>query len=48
MVKTVQVSGGSKSTNQVNAVVPVEDADMILMENGSTYILDRCAVVFVR
>lgn len=48
VVKAVQVRGGGNSTNQVNAVVSVEDADKILLANESSHILDRCAVVFVR
>lgn len=48
IIKAVQVRGGGNSTNQVNAVVSVEDADKILMANESSRMLDRCAVVFVR
>ena len=48
IIKAVQVRGGGNSTNQVNAVVSVEDADRILMANESSRMLDRCAVVFVR
>ncbi len=48
VVKAVQVRGGGNSTNQVNAVISVEDADKILMANESSRMLDCCAVVFVR
>lgn len=48
IIKAVQVRGGGNSTNQVNTVVSVEDADKILMANETSRMLDRCAVVFVR
>ena len=48
VVKAVSASGGRNSTNAVNAVVTVKDADTILYANESTGILNNCAVVFVR
>lgn len=48
VVKAVEIRGGQNSTNRVNAVVSVEDADRILMANESSHMLERCAVVFVK
>ncbi len=48
VVKATQVRGGSNSTNKVNVVVSVADADKILLANEAAQILKRCAVVFVR
>ena len=45
-VKAVEMRGGENSTNKVNAVVSVEDADKILLANEQTQILENCAVVF--
>ena len=48
VVKAVEVRGGNNSSNKVNAVVSVEDADKILLANEQTQILEKCAVVFVK
>ena len=48
IVKATQVRGGGNSTNKVNVVVSVEDADKILLVNENSQVLKRCAVVFVR
>ena len=48
VIKAVEVRGGANSTNKVNAVVSVEDADKILLANQTSNVLEKCAVVFVR
>ena len=48
VIKAVSASGGKNSSNAVNAVVTVKDADTILYANESSGILNNCAVVFVR
>lgn len=47
-VRAVEVRGGKNSTNSVNCVISVEDADRILLANESSHMLENCAVVFVR
>lgn len=48
VVKAESVKGGSNSTNPVNVVVSVEDADKILLANEKSNMLGNCAVMFVR
>lgn len=48
VIRAVEVRGGQNSTNEVNCVVSVEDADRILLANESSHMLEQCAVVFVR
>lgn len=48
VVDAVQVTGGNNSTNKVNAVISVEDADKILLANEETGILEDTSVVFVK
>lgn len=48
IVKAVDIRGGDNSTNKVNAVVSVADADKILSVNKNTHVLENCAVVFVK
>lgn len=48
VIKAVEVRGGKNSTNPVNVVVSVEDADKILYANAKSGFLSKCAVVFVR
>lgn len=48
VVKAVAVRGGANSTNTVNVVVSVEDADRILLANEATHMLEASAVVFVK
>lgn len=48
VVKAVSVKGGTNSTNPVNVVVSVEDADKILFANEASGMLEKCAVVFVK
>lgn len=48
VLKAVEVRGGKNSTNPVNVVVSVEDADKILYANAKSGFLSKCAVVFVR
>lgn len=48
VIKAVELRGGKNSTNKVNAVVSVEDADKILFANEQTNVLGNCAVVFVK
>lgn len=48
IVRAVEMRGGNNSVNKVNAVISVEDADRILLANEKTYMLESCAVVFVK
>lgn len=48
VLKAVEVRGGQNSSNPVNVVVSVEDADKILYANTKSGFLSKCAVVFVR
>lgn len=48
VIKATAVKGGVNSTNPVNVVVSVEDADRILFANQQSQMLSRCAVVFVK
>ncbi len=48
VVKAESVKGGVNSTNPVNVVVSVEDADKILLANEKSNMLENCAVMFVR
>ena len=48
VVKAESVKGGTNSTNPVNVVVSVEDADKILLANEKSGMLENCAVMFVR
>lgn len=48
VVTAVEVRGGKNSSNPVNVVVSVEDADRILLANEKGAFLPQGAVVFVR
>ena len=48
VIDAVEVRGGQNSTNQVNAVVSVEDANKILLANETGGILEDTSVVFVK
>lgn len=48
VIDAVEVRGGQNSTNKVNAVVSVEDANKILLANESTDMLEDTSVVFVK
>ena len=48
VVKAESVRGGANSSNPVNVVVSVKDADRILLANEKSGMLGNCAVVFVR
>lgn len=48
VVKAVEARGGQNSSNPVNVVVSVEDADRILTANESNNFLANGAVMFVR
>ena len=48
VVKAIAVRGGGNSANKVNVVVSAEDADRILVANGSSGMLHNCAVLFVK
>lgn len=48
VVRALDVRGGKNSTNKVNAVISVEDANKILFANEQTNVLGNCAVVFVK
>lgn len=48
IVKATAVKGGANSSNAVNVVVSVEDADKILLANENSGMLSQCAVVFIR
>ncbi len=48
VVKAVEVKGGQNSSNPVNVVVSVEDADRILTANATNNFLMNGAVMFVR
>lgn len=48
VVRAVGVAGGRNSANRVNVVVSVKDGDKILLANGKSGMLQKCAVVFVK
>lgn len=48
VVKAVEARGGQNSSNQVNVVVSVEDADRILTANAASNFLMNGAVMFVK
>ena len=48
VVDAVDVRGGQNSTNRVNAVVSVEDANKILIANEATGMLEDTSVVIVK
>ncbi|MBR1580178.1 MAG: hypothetical protein IJ668_06740 [Selenomonadaceae bacterium] len=48
VIDAVDVRGGQNSTNKVNAVVSVEDANKILVANEATDMLEDTSVVFVK
>ncbi len=48
VIDAVEVRGGQNSTNQVNAVVSVEDANKILLANETNDMLEDTSVVFVK
>lgn len=48
IIDAVGVRGGRNSTNSVNAIISVRDADTILIANEGSGILNKCAVVFVK
>ena len=48
VIEAVEVTGGNNSTNKVNAVISVKDADKILLANEENGMLDDTSVVFVK
>ena len=48
IIDAVEVTGGDNSTNKVNAVISVKDADKMLIANEETGMLEDTSVVFVK
>lgn len=48
VIEAIEVTGGNNSTNRVNAVISVKDADKLLLINEETGMLDDTSVVFVK
>ena len=48
VIEAVEVTGGDNSTNKVNAVISVKDADKLLLANEETGMLEDTSVVFIK